>query len=125
MSNLSLPGARSSIIDKDGRVDTVWFNFFEALLRRAGGAGEVTDLSGVISLLTDAINNINDLRDPPGTLEGAEALRQTEELRHQLATTRGTVDELRSQIEELRTELAQGRADDLRSRIDTIETRLG
>lgn len=126
MSSVSLPGARSSIVDSSGRVDTVWYNFFEALLRRAGGTGEVTDLTGVISLLADAANNIDELRNESRpAYDDHEVRGLIEELRTELQTVQGLAQDLRTMIEELRNDIPQSRVDELRQRVETIETRLG
>lgn len=62
---------------------------------------------------------------PVTNLEAIEAQRGVEELRHELATTRGEMQALRAKYDELELRVAAiPQHDQLRNRIETIEARL-
>lgn len=80
---------------------------------------------GVADSVPTATDNSKQFEEWPVTsLEAVEAKRGVEELRHELASTRGDMQVLRGMFEDLAAQLAATSQTDLRNRIELIEDRL-
>lgn len=120
--NASLPQARIPLGHAtvggqkvDVMIDVEWMRAFTDLLA-ATSAGDNTGVADLLALLvsTPAVDTVSQ-----------DASRAVDELRNELANTRGDVQALRSVIEEQAAQLAEIRPDfSLRVRVEQIEHRL-
>lgn len=127
MSTVPTPTTRDPFVDpQTGRLTRSAERFIIDLFRRVGGTSE-TDLSSVVTLLTQAIADIKTLETiyTPEPVGVGDALRSVEELRAEVSGLRMAMDDYRSQIDELRARLESSTVNDLRNRVETIEGRLG
>lgn len=93
-----------------------WMRALDGLLDRSGGISGSTNFSQYINQFFDA---------PPMDAGAQEALRAVDELRHELAFARGSVDVLRALVDDQAQALAELRAvGDLRNRLEQLEDRL-
>lgn len=127
MSTIPTPTTRDPFVDpQTGRLTRSAERFIIDLFRRVGGTNE-TDLSSVVTLLTQAISDINTLETiyTPEPVGVGDALRAVEELRAEVSVLRMTLDDSRREIDELRARLEGSTVNELRNRVETIEGRLG
>lgn len=97
-------------------IDMEWMLAFARLVDRTGGTSGDTNFSEYINQFFDA---------PPVDAGTREALRAVDELRNELASSRGDVQALRGLVEELTARIAEPpQTDQLRNRIESIEGRL-
>jgi uncharacterized protein YlxW (UPF0749 family) len=130
MSNLTVPW-REPMLDRAGNIAPPWIIFWNELITRVGGVGNVTDLAGVIALINALTANLDVLTvivndqgvAKPPIDHGIEAA--IGELLQESQRLQASNQALQSQIEELRSQLDASRGDDLRSRIEIIEGVIG
>lgn len=83
------------------------------------------DTRGIADQVVTATDNTKQFEEWPVTsLEAVEAKRGVDELRNELASTRGDLDRMRAMIEDLTAQIAASTQTDLRNRIELIEDRL-
>jgi len=100
------------------RVHPEYLLFFESLRIRAGG----TVGPGTKDVQTEALQLFESVQSDP---LAREAMQAVDELRNELATAKGLIQDMRALIEEQTAFLAELRPNDqLRQRIEQIEDRL-
>lgn len=79
MSQLTVPW-REPIVDQSGNLSSSWLIFYNELISRVGGIGNVTDLSDVIASLATAQAQIDDQSVRQMDLGAQDAVRRIAEL---------------------------------------------
>lgn len=118
---IARPRIDRRFVDTNGNLTMSAYALLDGLFRRTGGASApAIDIDAIYALIDVAL----DTQQQPD-LSSREALSAVDELRNELATARGLMQDLRSLIEEQAAELAALRPmADLRGRIEQIEDRL-
>lgn len=137
----AIPNIGSKMIQPDGTVSRDWYLFLSAMLQTIGGPAVVTG-GGIAPIdvheqfeeyavssieAQEALRGIDELRnarEPTSDTRTDELVRQVDELRSELATSRNDTSQLRSLFEELSTRIAEPYTNQLRNRVESLEDRL-
>lgn len=143
MSSLTfaIPNIGSKMIQPDGTVSRDWYLFLSAMLQTIGGPAVIT--GGGISPIDvhqqfeeyaasnieaqEALRGVDELRNAGNKSSDTrtdELIRQVDELRTELASSRNDLSQFRGLLDELSTRITESYADQLRNRIESIEDRL-